>query len=105
MSFYDGPYSLTLQILTTLLIIELAWGIALLVAMSESMKSVRRQRCDIQKPMIGTSAVTRTFTTHGRWLPGANLRGVKAHPSLAKTDSFMGLLSNERSEFITVPQD
>jgi hypothetical protein len=32
MSFYDGPYSLTLQILTTLLIIELAWGIALLVA-------------------------------------------------------------------------
>jgi hypothetical protein len=32
MSFYDGPYSLTLRILTTLLIIELAWGIALLVA-------------------------------------------------------------------------
>ncbi len=32
MSIYDGPYSLALQILTTLLVIELAWGIALLVA-------------------------------------------------------------------------
>jgi hypothetical protein len=32
LSFYDGPYSLTLQILTTLLIIELGWGIAVLLA-------------------------------------------------------------------------
>jgi hypothetical protein len=32
MSFYDGPYSLALQVLTTLLIIELGWGIAVLVA-------------------------------------------------------------------------
>jgi hypothetical protein len=32
MNFHDGPYSLILQLLTTLLIIELGWGIALLVA-------------------------------------------------------------------------
>jgi hypothetical protein len=32
MSIYDGPYSLALQVLATLLIIELGWGIAVLVA-------------------------------------------------------------------------
>jgi hypothetical protein len=32
MGSLDGPYSLTLQVLLTLLIIELGWGIAVLVA-------------------------------------------------------------------------
>jgi hypothetical protein len=32
MSIYNGPYSLTLQVVTTLLVIELGWGIAVLVA-------------------------------------------------------------------------
>jgi hypothetical protein len=32
MSFPDGPYSLALQVLFTLLIIEVRWGIAVLVA-------------------------------------------------------------------------
>jgi hypothetical protein len=32
MSFLDGPYSLPLLVVLTLLIIEVGWGIALLVA-------------------------------------------------------------------------